>query len=220
VFTRPASRAVIALLAFDVAGIVSNILFGAAQAGRSDDMYYTVWYIYDLPVLVALNCGFAVAWVQSHFRDLRFAAAATSVLTLAGVAYFVNDVAWYQRLAPYGIADDAKFANTWQVRKIQAAAWFHDNVAPANPNYRVVAYSAGALSFYLFDHVVNLDGLANDSAGRAIMSSDSSVGYVQRIKPDYLIDICKTEKNFGNVERLHVLPFPQQGDFCIDRFVY
>jgi hypothetical protein len=183
-------------------------------------MYYTVWYVYDLPVLVAINCGFAVAWVQSEFGRFRFNRAGTAVLALASVAYFVDDVAWYQRLTPYDVADTAKFAGTWQVKKFEATSWFRDNVSPTNPNYRVVSYSAGALSFYLFDHVINLDGLANDSAGEAILSSYSSVGYTKRIKPDYLIEICEAENDFDNLERLHVVPFPQQGGYCIDRFVY
>jgi hypothetical protein len=218
--TRQPSRAVIALLLFDAGGVLCSILFGAAQAGRADDMYYTVWYVYDLPVLIAINCGFAVAWLQSAFDAFRFGWKGTAVLAVACVAYFIGDVAWYQRLRPYDAADNAKFAGTWQIKKYEAATWFRENVAPSNPNYRVVSYSAGALSFYLFDHVINLDGLANDSAGKAILSHDSSVGYTKRIKPDYLIEICKTESDFGNVERLHVLPFPQQGNYCIDRFVY
>jgi hypothetical protein len=219
-FARQPSRAVVALLLFDGGGVVCNILFGAAQAGRSDDMYYTVWYVYDLPVLIAINCGFAVAWVQSQFGRFRFGWVGTAVLALASVAYFADDVAWYQRLRPYDAADDAKFAGSWQIKKFEVASWFRQNVSPANPNYRVVAYSTGALSFYLFDHVINLDGLANDSAGEAILSSYSSVGYTKRIKPDYLIETCKAERDFGNLERLHVVPFPKQGDYCIDRFVY
>ena len=219
-FTRQPSRAVVALAAFDVAGVVCNVLFGAAQAGRSDDMYYTVWYVYDLPVLVAINCGFAVAWVQSELGRFRFSEAGTAILALACVAYFVNDVAWYQRLKPYSVADDAKFAGSWQIKKFEAAAWFRQNVSPANPNYRVVAYSAGATAFSLFDHVINLDGLANDSAGESIMSSHSVAGYVERIKPDYIIEVCHAETEYDNLERLHLVPFPQQGDYCIDRFIY
>jgi hypothetical protein len=219
-FVRQPSRAVVALLLFDVGGVVCNILFGAAQAGRADDMYYTVWYVYDLPVLVAINCGFAVAWVQSEFGGFRFSGAGTAALALASVAYFVDDVAWYQRLMPYGVADTAKFAGSWQVKKFEAAAWFRDNVSPANPNYRIVAYSAGALSFYLFDHVINLDGLANNSAGEAILSGYSPADYAKLNKPDYLIEVCHAETEFDNLERLHLVPFPQQGDYCIDRFVY
>jgi hypothetical protein len=217
---RQPSRAVVALLLFDVAGVACNILFGAAQAGRSDDMYYTVWYVYDLPVLIAINCGFAVAWVQSEFGTLRFGWAGTAALALAAVAYFADDVAWYQRLRPYDAADDAKFAASWQIKKFEVATWFRRNVSPANPNYRVAAYSTGALSFYLFDHVINLDGLANDSAGEAILSNGSSVGYAKRVRPDYLIETCRAASYFDNLERLHVIPFPKQGNYCIDRFVY
>lgn len=217
---RQPSRAAVALLLFDVGGVLCNFLFGAAQAGRADDMYYPVWYVYDLPVLIAINCGFAVAWVQSEFGGFRFSRAGTAVLALASVAYFVDDVAWYQRLRPYDVADDAKFAGSWQVKKFEAASWFRDNVSPTNPNYRVVAYSAGALSFYLFDHVINLDGLANNSAGEAIMSGYTPAAYAKRVKPDYVIEVCHAEKEFDNLERLHLVPFPQQGDYCIDRFVY
>jgi hypothetical protein len=217
---RPPTRAVAALLAFDIGGVLSNILFGVTLAGRADDMYYSVWYVYDLPVLVAINCGFALAWLQAEFSGLRFSRAGTAILVMAIVAYFFEDIAWYQRLRPYGPADDATFAGSWQIKKFESATWFRENVVPANPNYRVVSYSAGALSFYLFDHVVNLDGLANDSAGKAMMLNNSSIGYTERIRPDYLIEICKAEKDFGNLERLHVVPFPQQGDYCIDRFVY
>jgi hypothetical protein len=219
-FARQPSRAVVALLVFDVAGVLCSILFGAALAKRPDEMYYSVWYVYDLPVLVAVNCGFAVAWVQSEFGRFRFSWAGTAVLALASVAYFVDDVAWYQRLTPYDVADTPKFAGSWQAKMFAAAAWFRENVSPTNPNYRVVAGSAGALSFTLFDHVINTDGLANDSAGEAILSNYSWADYTKRIKPDYLIEICKAEDQFGNLERLHVVPFPQQGGYCIDRFVY
>jgi hypothetical protein len=219
-FARQPSRAIVALLAFDVGGVLCSILFGAALARRPDEMYYSVWYVYDLPVLVAVNCGFAVAWVQSEFGRFRFSWAGTAVLALASVAYFVDDVAWYQRLKPYDVADTAKFAGSWQAKIFSAAAWFRENVSPTNPNYRVVAGTAGALSFNLFDHVINIDGLANDSAGEAILSRYSSVDYTKRLKPDYLIEICKAENDFGNLERLHVVPFPQQGGYCIDRFVY
>ena len=221
-FSRQPSRAVVALLLFDAAGVLCNILFGAAQAGHSEDMYYSVWYVYDLP---------RPGRDQLRFRDRVGAVGidrspasggpATAVLALASVAYFVDDVAWYQRLKPYDAADDAGCSQgSWQVKKFEAASWFRDNVAPANPNYRVVAYSAGALSFYLFDHVINVDGLANNAAGEAILSSDSSAGYAKSIKPDYLIEICKAENDFGNLERLHVVPFAKQGNYSIDRFVY
>jgi len=124
------------------------------------------------------------------------------------------------KAAADGVADDAKFAGSWQIKKFEAAAWFRENVSPANPNYRVVAYSAGATAFSLFDHVINLDGLANDSAGESIMSSHSVAGYVERIKPDYIIEVCHAETEYDNLERLHLVPFPQQGDYCIDRFIY
>src|SRR5882757_9171114 len=89
---RGTSRLVIALVAFDVGSVVCNVLFGAAQAGKSDDIYYTVWYVYDLPVLVAINCGFAIAWIQTELGRFRFSEASTAILALACVAYFVNDV--------------------------------------------------------------------------------------------------------------------------------
>jgi len=219
-FTGAASRAALALLAFDVGGVFSNMVFGTAQAGRSDDMYYSVWYIYDLPVLVAINCGFAVAWAQSAFATLRIRAGATAILAIACAAYFMGDVAWYVRLKPYDAADDAKFAASWQNKTIEAAHWFRGHVTPGRSDYKVVAYSAGALSFFLHDHVVNLDGLANNAAGEALISTQSAAEYVRALKPDYFLDICGIEKQFGNLERLYRVSFPKQGDYCIDRFVY
>jgi hypothetical protein len=215
-----ASRATLALVAFDVGGVFSNVIFGAAQAGRSDDMYYSVWYVYDLPVLVAINCGFAIAWAQSTLATSRVRAQATAILAVACAAYFIGDLAWYARLKPYDAADDARFAASWQNKEFEVASWFRNNVTPSRPDYKVVAYSAGALSYYLYDHVVNLDGLANDAAGESIISTQSAVGYVQSLKPDYLIEICGVEKQFSNLRRLYVVSFPKQGNFCIDRFVY
>jgi hypothetical protein len=218
--TRQISRPLLALLIVDVGSIACNIVFGAAQTGRSDDMYYSVWYIYDLPVLVAINCGFAIAWAQSKLAAFAGGTKATAMVAVACAAYFIGDVAWYARLKPYDAADDEKFARTWQIKKFEVADWFRRNVAPTNPHYKVVAYSAGAVSYYLFDHVVNLDGLANDAAGAAIVSTHSSVGYANSIRPDYLIEICHAEKSFPNLERLHFIAFPKQGDYCIDRFIY
>jgi hypothetical protein len=224
--TRPISRPLLILLALDVGSIACNVLFGAAQAGRSDDMYYSVWYIYDLPVLVAINCGFALAWLQAQLpifsasANARASARATAVLAIACAAYFIGDVVWYARLKPYGSADDAKFAVTWQIKKYEVADWFRRNVVPTHEDYKVVAFSAGAVAYYLFDHVVNLDGLANDAAGAAILSTHSAVGYANSIKPDYLIEVCPAEQHFANLERLHFIAFSKQDNYCIDRFIY
>src|SRR3569832_2495614 len=111
---RTASRATLAFLAFNVAGVASNIIFGAAQAGRSDDLYYSVWYVYDLPVQVAIICGFALAWIQSALANSRIRPLATGILAIACAAYFGGDLAWYARLKPYNAADDAKFEASWQ----------------------------------------------------------------------------------------------------------
>src|SRR3954468_11413593 len=200
--SRPPTHAVLALFAFDSAGVLSNVLFGAAQAGRSDDMYYTVWYLYDLPVLVAINSGFAVGWLQANLAALRSDGKIAAVLSIGCVIYFFGDVAWYARLRPYDASDDAKFATSWQMKKYQAAEWFHNHVKPTNPRYQFVAFSAGAVGYYLFDHVVNLDGLANNAAGEALMASGSAIEYAKKIRPDYLIANCDAEKEFNNLERL------------------
>jgi hypothetical protein len=216
---RQISRPLVALLALDAGGIACNIVFGMAQAGHSDDMYYSVWYVFDLPVLIAINCGYAFAWAQSTLPTLH-STRATAVLAVACCAYFGGDVAWYAQLQPYGPADDAKFAPTWPAKKYEVADWFRRNVHPSHPDYKVVAFSAGAVSYYLFDHVVNLDGLANDAAGAALVSTHSVDRYAESIRPDYLIEICSGETHFTHLERLHVISFPKQGDYCIDRFIY
>jgi hypothetical protein len=217
---RPRSRAVLILLALDAGGALCNFAFGALQAGRSDDMYYTVWYIYDLPVLVALNCGFAVAWLQSELSTLRSSGKIPVLVAVACALYFFADIAWYWRLKPYDAADDARFALSWPRKKAEVSEWFRANVTSSNPNYKVAAFSAGAFSYYLFDHVVNLDGLANNSAGEALIATHSTVEYVKATKPDYFIEICRGEKEFNNLQRLHVIAFPKQHDYCIDRFIW
>ena len=217
---RSPTRAVLALVAFDSAGVLSNVLFGAAQAGRSDDMYYTVWYLYDLPVLVAINCGFAVGWLQANLASLRSEGKIAAVLLIGCVAYFFGDVAWYARLRPYDALDDAKFATSWQMKKYQAAEWFHTHVKPINSRYKVVAISAGTVAYILFDHVVNLDGLANNTAGEAVMASGSAFEYANKIRPDYLIDNCDAEKEFNNLERLYSVPFSERLSYCVDEFIY
>lgn len=217
---RQRSRAVLLLLSFDIGAIVCNFVFGALQAGRSDDIYYSVWYVYDLPVLVALNCGFAVAWLQSRLAVFRSNERATAILAAACLLYFLTDIIWYARLKPYDASDDVRFAASWQHKKIEVVDWFLANVTPANPNYKVVAFSAGEFAYFLFDHVVNLDGLANDAAGRSLVATHSVVDYVNAIKPDYLIETCQGEKEFNNLQRLHLIPFPKQHDYCIDRFIY
>src|SRR3569833_886675 len=148
---RSATRAVFALIAFDFAGVLSNVLFGVVQAGRSDDMYYSVWYLYDLPVLVAINCGFAVGWLQANRAKTRSEGKIASVLLIGCVAYFFGDVAWYARLRPYDASDDAKFATSWAIMKYQTAEWFRNHVKVNNSRYKVVAISAGTVDYYLFD---------------------------------------------------------------------
>jgi len=171
-------------------------------------------------VLVALNCGFAIAWAQSQFATARARGMITAILAVACVLYFFADIGWYLRLKPYDASDDAKFAASWQHKKFEVADWFRQNVRPDNPDYKVAAFSAGALSYYLFDHVLNLDGLANNAAGEALMTKQSAVDYVKAIKPDYYIEICRGEAQFDNLERLHVIAFKIQGDYCIDRFIW
>ena len=217
---RSPTRAVLALVAFDSAGVLSNVLFGAAQAGRSDDMYYSVWYLYDLPVLVAINCGFAVGWLQANLAVLRSERKIAAVLLIGCVAYFFGDVAWYARLRPYDASDDAKFAPSWQMKKFQAAEWFHTHVKPINSRYKVVAISAGTVAYVLFDHVVNLDGLANNTAGEAVMASGSAFEYAKTIRPDYLIENCNAEKEFNNLKRLYSVPFSSRLSYCVDEFIY
>ena len=217
---RSPSRAVLALVAFDVAGVLSNLMFGAAQAGRADDMYYTVWYLYDLPVLVAINCGFAIGWLQATLAVIRSEGKIAAVLLIGCVAYFFGDVAWYARLRPYDASDDAKFATSWAIGKYKATDWFRNHVKPINSRYKVIAFSAGTVDYYLFDHVVNLDGLANNAAGEALMASGSAIDYAKKIRPDYLIDSCDAEKEFNNLQRLYSVPFSKRSSYCVDEFVY
>ncbi|HEY1216099.1 MAG TPA: hypothetical protein VGE93_20925 [Bryobacteraceae bacterium] len=217
---RSPTRAVLALMAFDSAGVLSNVLFGAAQAGRSDDMYYTVWYLYDLPVLVAINCGFAIGWLQASLAALRSEAKIAAVLLIGCVVYFFGDVAWYARLRPYDASDDAKFAASWPVKKHEAADWFLKHVKPANSGYKVIAFSAGTVDYYLFDHVVNLDGLANNAAGEALIASGSPFEYAKKIRPDYFIENCDAEKEFSNLRRLYSVPFSERLSYCVDEFIY
>lgn len=212
---RGVSRPWVGLLLLDLSAVSCSVLFGAMQAGRSEEMYYTVWYVYDLPVLVAINVGFALAFLQASAGTMVRTVATT--LTLGAMAYFASDVAWYGRLRPYTAADDPAFASTWQRKEIEAALWFRGHVAPENPRYRLASYSAGTLSFYLFDHVVDLDGLANNRAGETIIAGSSPREYMKSIRPDYFIDTCPGEPRDLGAERLHVLPFPQQGNYCIDR---
>jgi hypothetical protein len=223
IFTQQISRPVLTLLLFDASGMACNLLFGILQAGRSDDIYYSVWYIYDLPVLIAINCGFAIAWAQSKLMNARIGmgpVGLTLTLVAGCAAYFYGDVAWYIELKPYTAADDVEFHPTSQFKKFEVAEWFLTHVAPTHGSYKVVSFSAGAMSYYLFDHVVNLDGLANDAAGESILSKHSVIPYAQSIRPDYLIDNCGAEQLFPNLQRVHLISFPKQRDYCIDRFVY
>jgi hypothetical protein len=183
-------------------------------------MYYTVWYLYDLPVLVAINCGFAVGWLQASLAGLRSEGKIVAVLLVGCVAYFLGDVAWYARLRPYDATDDAKFATSWPIKKYQAADWFQKHVKPINSRYKVIAFSAGSVDYYLFDHVINLDGLANNAAGEALMASGSAIDYANKIRPDYLIDDCDAEKEFKNLERLYSVPFSRRSSYCVYEFVY
>jgi len=218
--TRRPPRALLVLVAFDLGGALSNVLFGAVQAGRFDDMYYAVWYLYDLPVLVAINCGFAAAWLQSELAGMRHGQRTTALLLIGCAAYYFSDIVWYARLKPYSALDDEKIAASWAIRKYEVAHWFQSNVKPTRPDYKVVAFSAGTIGFYLFDHVVNLDGLANNAAGEAMMKSGSTVEYAKGLRPDYILDDCGAEKLFSNLERLYSVPFSIRSSYCIYRFVY
>ncbi|WIG92488.1 hypothetical protein [Myxococcus sp. SDU36] len=201
---------------------------------RPGELFYYMWYVYDLPVLVAAALGAAA--VVGLGRVERFVVMVTArkgfevrtTLVSAGAVVGVLAVLLIfgqripegykkvRQLKPYATFDQS--AGTWQHTMLRAGLWLKQNVQ-LQPGERVACFSCGALGFLLPDHVLNLDGLANDDAARSRLTNPSTIeDYIAKVRPRYYIDVhvwTVTSNPRIQVRPLQVLPFSYEGGYLV-----
>jgi hypothetical protein len=207
------------------------LLVGAAVTGaavlikRPGEAFYASWYFYDSPVLLSILMGIGVHLVTSIWsRPTARRAFTTLVASPLLIIYVFGASIHYFALKPYTSEDFAiGIGKRWQNTMIAAALWYR-NHTPDWENNSVAAASAGALNFMLHDRVINLDGLSNNDAARYILDGKGITSYLQRVKPNYLID----ERNFvaqivphnASVQQLYLLPLTGRSGYTISRLQF
>ncbi|MFY1830140.1 hypothetical protein ACN47A_29770 [Myxococcus fulvus] len=225
----PGTLTVMLLAALTAGILAAYVAQGSLIATRrpGEDSYY-IWYLFDLPVLLSVSLGLAVARGLSTMENARQArreqsswkAPSVLVATLGGVlvasalAVFIARVPREYRklsaLQPYATFNEDSQA--WQHTMIRAGLWLKQNVQ-LQPGERVACFSCGALGMLFPGAVLNLDGLANDEAGRFTLDRTTPIArYVEQVRPRYYIDVHTWHFDDSKVEMrpLHILPFPYQ----------
>jgi hypothetical protein len=206
---------------------------------RLNELFYYIWYLYDLPVLVAVSVGLAsvcgLTLLGRSLGELR--ATPASIRTAAvgaalGATMLVFSMSVLVPLVPlgfgklWGLRPYASFdlsANDWQHTMMRAGLWLeqHEQLRPGD---RVACFSCGALGVLFGEKVLNLDGLANDEAARYWLTRPSTIDqYVSQARPRYYVDInvsAVTENPRVQVEKLHVLPFADTDGYFVAELRY
>ncbi len=142
------------------------------------------WYFDPLIILSAVTCcvGFTLVELPRLWTSPRVRWALVSTLATVGLALYVVSEAQTLVRAPFG----------FQVELLDAANWLRANVGH---DQAAAAFNAGIISFYSERRVVNLDGVVNSAAYRALVQKDlsrlmqeSRVGYYADFDPVMLRD--------------------------------
>jgi hypothetical protein len=227
------------------AGLTMAILAAYVAQGtliavrRPNELFYYIWYLYDLPVLVAVSLGLAsiygLTMLGSSLRELRATPARMRTVAhragLGAIMLFFS-MAVLVALVPleysklWGLRPFASFdasADDWQHTMMRAGLWLkeHEQLRPGD---RVACFSCGALGVLFGERVLNLDGLANDEAAPYWLTRPPTIDqYVSRARPRYYIDInvsAVTENPRVQVEKLHVLPFAYTEGYVVAELRY
>lgn len=145
---------------------------------------YFTWYIYDTPLIVSLMAGCGTAWIVSLWKtgflaNARYLAALLAIPVLACCWCIVRD-ARPQTIYPYGGFQGIAYGITQDVK---------NGKYPQCRNVLVGSYSSGLIGLELDGKVVNLDGLANDTAARIRMKGDSIPALLSKQKIGCFIEI-------------------------------
>ncbi|WP_141331368.1 hypothetical protein [Myxococcus sp. AB025B] len=218
------SSAVIGL----AAALLVGLLFAYVAQGsliatrRPGELTYYVWYVFDAPVLFAVALGIAGVRGLSMLEDARAswrekalparpAPLALGVVMVAGaLAVFIarvpREYGKLSRLQPFTSFDPV--SQSWPHTMIRAGLWLKQNV-PLQPGERVACYSCGSLGMLLPEHVMNLDGLANDDSARYLLGGSTTTPYVTKMRPRFYIDVHPVDFDAAGIQvkPLHILPF-------------
>ncbi|AKF86789.1 hypothetical protein MFUL124B02_33165 [Myxococcus fulvus 124B02] len=221
-----ASSGVIATVAVLLVGLFfAYVAQGSLIATRRPgELTYYIWYVFDAPVLLAVALGVACvrglsmlerareSWrVTSHLdRPVARALALGAVMVVGALAVFIarvpREYGKLSRLQPFTSFDPV--SQSWPHTMIRAGLWLKQNV-PLQPGDRVACYSCGSLGMLLPEHVMNLDGLANDDSARYLLEGSSTTPYVTKMRPRFYIDVHPRDFDEAGIQvkPLHILPF-------------
>lgn len=145
---------------------------------------YFTWYIYDTPLLASLlaGCGAAVlVYMLQERRQIRYWPVAAVTLIAACCWCVVRD-ARPQSDYPYGGFQGVAYGITQEIKNGKYPECAHGLVG---------SYSSGLIGLELGGRVVNLDGLANDTAARVRMSGGSIPTLLSEQKIGCFIEVAE-----------------------------
>jgi 4-amino-4-deoxy-L-arabinose transferase-like glycosyltransferase len=127
------------------------------------------WYFVSLNIFLALGAAYAMKLMSSHARG-RHLPVALFLIALPCFAW-----SWQTEVAGRERAQLEMFA---------ASRWVSENV----PQGSVIGvFNAGVHGYFSSHDVVNIDGLVNNAASRAMLAKDLW-GYIEDKKIDYIVD--------------------------------
>jgi hypothetical protein len=191
-----------ALLAVSVVGYVVIVMM--FYHTRHGELFYYSWYLYDLPLILALLMGISSGlgvqrWLTRWRRWQRSRAArrprsytvGTVSVIVAGLVCIWLSLDVYRR---FGVLEIFKPVETsWQSLMIHSGLVLRDEIGLA-PEDRVGAFSSGALAFTMPGRVVNLDGLANDEVLAFRARGESWGRYFEQEGITYYVDVIPPDE--------------------------
>lgn len=156
------------------------LLWNYAHWAYSTD--YFTWYIYDVPLFVALLAGCGLAAVTARLMSFAPGRAwvVLPVALLAGCGWTIARNSHSQKIYPYGGFQAVAYGIMQEIK---------DGRYPECSAGLVGAYSSGLMGLELDGRVVNLDGLANDNAARVRMRGGSIPEFLSKQKITCFVDI-------------------------------
>jgi hypothetical protein len=192
--TQPAARLLLGAAAAAVLASALNPLL--LDAGRNSQLlFYAQWYVAALPTVL-------LPWAALVFAGRRCDAPPRLATALAIVVIACcggRSVLWLGSPAVFDPASRSMMART-------AALW-RDARLHLPVDARLGAWNAGILGFLSGGRVVNLDGLANETAANAILAHRSHWDSAREMGVDHVLDVLPVNGWFGTnrFDRLDLL---------------
>lgn len=203
----PGAWIVPVLIAAAILGTAANpILLGIER--MNDVRHYNVWYIADLPVLLAILAPMAVTLANPRATAHGKESVGGSSLIAAAIAAGLL-VSAFLAFRPLRTLEEFRpRPDSWSAQMVAITLRANELV---EPGARIGAYNAGVVGFLADADVVNFDGLANDDIIRARSRGGTILEYVRENQIGYLVDPLRPTGWFGNpfdrVEIAAAVPF-------------